>query len=170
MSLGNEQIIVGAYLTTWNSVALGLYVGEEGVPTVYQIQRSKPLRSSDRWAGTKFDSIYQGKDYVFEGLLYEYLKGIAAFDPFGTAFGQLGTLAALKYTLAKPLTLTAVAGTPAATAGAPNTLTASKAILADEHQGKLQYGPDVRTVPLKMDLLPYDTNPPNGAYGHFTQT
>lgn len=167
MPAGGESIIVGQYTVTWNSVAMGIMVGEEGLPTIYQFQRSKPINKTDKYGATKIDSVYLGKDYVAEYLCQEYKTGtIAAYDPYGSSFGLLGTIGRLKYNLAQALVLTVVAGTPAA--GSPNTLTANKAILADDHQGKLVYGPEVRTVPIKQDLLLYDTG--SGVYGAFTQT
>lgn len=154
MPVGGETLIVGQYTVTWNAISMGLFEGEAGVPSIVQAPRSKAVNSTDKYGKTKIDSVHLGVDYTFEAVLMEYTKGLAAFWPFGT-FGYLGTIGTLKYLLAKPLVLTVVAGTPAATASAPNSLTATKAILSDDHQGKLTYGTDVRTVPLKMDLLPF---------------
>jgi hypothetical protein len=59
----------------------------------------------------------------------------------------------LKYAFAKPLVLTVVAnGTTAV--GNPNTLTAPKALISEDVDAKLYYGPMVRVVPVKMDLYP----------------
>lgn len=153
MPAGGEAIIDGQYTVTWNGLAMGIMEGEEGVPTIEQILLSTPVNRTDKYGKTKIDSIHMGKDYTCAFLCMEYTKAIGCFDPFGAAFGQLGQIGALKYALSEPLVLTVVAGTPAV--GSPNTVTAGKAIIADEHRGKLKFGPAIRTVPILLDLLPY---------------
>src|SRR5687767_5181540 len=106
MSIGGEQLIVGPYTATWNSVALGLIQGEGGLPTLTSIGKSKPVNSSNRWGNTKIDSVHLGREVMMDMILLEYLKGVAALWPFGT-WGSLGTIGVLKYALAQPLVLTA---------------------------------------------------------------
>jgi hypothetical protein len=154
MSVGGEVLIVGPYTATWNGVALGLFQGEGGLPTITSVGKAKGIASTNLYGLTTIDSIHLGRDMFFDAILMEYLKGVAALWPFDDWMGLGLPVGTLKRALSQPLVLTAVAGTPAA--ASPATLTMSKAILADDHQGKIIYGPEVRTVPLRMQLFPYD--------------
>lgn len=165
MPAGGEVLIVGGYTVTWNGLSLGLIQGEEGVPMITQAPQSQPVNRTLRYGRSKIDSVHLGVDYTIEMILMEYLKGIAALTPWAT-WGLMGTPGMLKYNFAAALVLTVIAGTPAV--GSPNTLTANRSVLSDDHQAKLAYGPQVRTIPLKMDLLPYDTTG-GGVFGSFTQ-
>ena len=167
MPVGGEILIVGEYAVTYDGTAVGLVQFEEGAPAITQIARSRAIKGTTKYGETKIDSIHLGFDYTLEMVLMEYTKALAAFT-MGYTFGRQGLIGALKYGLAKAVVLTATTGTPAQVAGAPSTLTASKAVLADDHQGKLFYGPQVRTVPLKLDLLPYDLG--SSVVGNFSMT
>jgi len=167
MPVGGESLIVGGYTITFDSLALGIFQGEEGYPAVRQRPKSKPIANTDRYAKTKIDSITHGVDYVFKGILEEYTKALAAgvLWPFAT-FGKQGQVGLLKFLSAKVLILTAIAGTTAA--ASPATLTANKAVYADDHEPELIYAPDLRVVPIMLDLLPYDTGA--GVVGSFVMT
>lgn len=160
-----ELLIAGQYVVNYNGVYAGVMEGEEGMPTILQRGKSKPVDKTDKYGATKIDSVHLGVDYQSEFTCMEYPLGIPIFWPFA-ALGLIGPIGQFKTAFARPLILTVVAGTPAA--GSPNTLTAQRAVLADDFEGKLQYGPMVRTVPVRLDLLPYDTT---GAkvFGAFTQ-
>ena len=153
MAVGGELFVAGQYTVTWNSLALGLHEGEGGVPTITWQDHSDPIAKTDRYGRAKIDGIRMGVDYQYECILMEYSKALALLAGYFGTLGLQGLVGILKYSLAKPLVLTAIAGTTAS--AAPATLTATNAVLADEHQGKLLYGPQLRTCPLKMDLLPY---------------
>ncbi len=165
MPVGSEGIICGQYTVTYNGSSVGIFQGEAGYPSILYMPQSKPINRTDKYGFTKIDGIRMGEDYQFEGVLLEYLKGIVALHPYGT-FGLQGVRGTLKWSLAKILVLTAIAGTTAA--ASPATLTANKAIVADGFQSKLLYGPTERVVPIKLDLLPYDTG--GGVEGNFVQT
>lgn len=167
MAVGGEVLISGPYAATWNGVALGLTEGEGGLPTLTTMAKSKPVNSSNLYGATKIESVHLGADMTLEMILLEYLKGIAALWPFGT-WGALGAVGTFKSALAKPLVLTAVAGTPAS--ASPATWTASMAVISDDHQGKIRYGPEVRTVPLKFDLYPYARAGNAANLGFFVET
>lgn len=152
MPVGSESILVGSYTVTWNSVSLGIFVGEDGYPTIAQKALSRPVGPTSRYGRAKIDSIHLGFDYQWSAILMEAGKGMAALT-MGYTFGEQGLTGALKYSLAQALVMTAVAGLTAS--ASPATLTANKAILADDHQGKLVYGPTVRELALMLDLLPY---------------
>lgn len=161
-----ELMVAGQYVVTWNGLSAGIMEGEASVPTIAQAPKSKPVNSTDKYGGTKIESSHLGVDYQAEFVCLEYPLGIPIFWPFG-AFGLLGVIGTFKSLLAKPLVLTVVAGTPAV--GSPNTITAARSIIADDFQGKLMFGPMVRTVPIRLDLLPYDTTG-GKVFGSFTQT
>lgn len=152
MAVGGEQLICGLYTATWNSVALGIHLGDEGLPAIGTRPIADPVDNTDRYGKVKIDAVHMGHLYWYEAVMLEYPKAIGVYSPFG-AFGTIGTIGLLKYSAAKPLVLTVVAdGTTAV--GNPNTLTAPKAMFADDFQGKLFFGPKLRTVPIKMDLYP----------------
>lgn len=170
MPIGGEVLLVGEYTVTWNSVALGLFQGEDGYPTLVPMPRSKPINRTSKYGFTKIDSIHLGTDYTLEMVCMEAskaysLSALSPLWPFGL-LGALGIIGLLKYGLALPLVLTAVAGTSAA--AAPATMTSAKAVLADDFQSKIVFGPDLRIVPLKFDLLLASQAGP--ITGHFSAT
>ena len=166
MAVNSEVLVAGYYTVTWNALAMGLFEGEAGVPTIMWMDHSDPINKTDRYGRAKIDGIRMGADYQFEGVLMEWPKALALLAGYTAAFGGQGIPGTLKSGLAKVLVLTAVAGTSASTL--PATLTATNAVLADEHQGKIFFGPQLRTCPIKMDLLPYITS--GSIVGNFTMT
>jgi hypothetical protein len=156
MSVGGETLISGPYTATYDGVALGLFQGEGGLPTLTSVGKAKGIASTNLYGLSTIDSIHLGRDMFFDAILMEYkATNIRVLWPFGNDWLSLGTpVGTLKRALAKALVLTAVAGTPAA--ATPATLTMSKAILADDHQGKIIYGPELRTIPLRLQLYAYD--------------
>jgi hypothetical protein len=151
--IGGESEIAGGYTVTWNSVALGIFQGEQDVPSIIRVPKSRPVNSTDRYGQSKIDSVHLGHDFMFEGVLMEYPKALPLLQMIETVWGRLGTIGALKFSAAQPLVLTAIAGTTASTA--PATVTASKAVWSDDHPTRLFYGPQLRVVPVRLDLLPY---------------
>mgnify|MGYP000857433249 FL=1 len=138
---------------TWNSVALGIMQGDAGLPTIEQSNKAEPIANTDSYAKSTIDAIYQGADWFASMTCMEYKAGsIAAWWPYST-LGRMGTIGRLLYDISLPLVLTAVAGTPAASS--PATLTATRSILAPGFGTRLVFGPTVRTVPLRFQLLPY---------------
>jgi len=151
--IGGETLICGQYTVTWNSNALGVMLGDSGLPTIENSNKGEPVANTDAYGKTTIDAIYQGGDYFASMTCLEYKANtIAAWWPFGS-LGVMGTIGRLYYNLSQPLVLTAVAGTPAASS--PATLTASKAILAPGFSSRLLFGPTLRNVPLRFQLLPY---------------
>jgi len=161
MSVGGEVLISGPYTATYDGASLGLFQGEGGLPTLTSVGKAKGIASTNLYGLSTIDSIHLGRDMFFDAILMEYGKGIRVLWPFGSDWLSLGMpVGTLKRALSKALVLTAVAGTPAA--ATPATLTMSKAILADDHQGKIVYGPEVRTIPLRLQLYAYDRDPGAG--------
>lgn len=165
MPAGSEVILAGAYTVTYDGTSIGIFVGEDGFPVITQKELSKPIGPTSRYGRSKADSVQLGLDFVWAAVLLEAGKGMPALTPYA-AFGVQPLVGTLKYSYAKALVMTAVAGTPAA--ATPATLTASKAILADGHEGKLMYGPDVRQLALALDLLPYILS--GSTVGNFSTT
>ena len=166
MPAGGETLIAGSYTVTWNSVSVGMMEGDQGCPTLEQNTHAEMVNNTTTYGKSQIDGVYQGADWFAAYTCEEYRTGsIAAFWPYGT-FGLMGVIARLLFGLSAPLVLTVVAGTPAV--GSPNTVTASKAILAPGFNGRLLYGPTLRKVPIRQVLFPFDTG--GGVIGWFTQT
>lgn len=127
--------------------------GDAGLPTLEHSYKAEPIANTDSYAKSTVDAIYQGADWFASMTCQEYKAGtIAAWWPFST-LGRMGVIGRLLYDLSLPLVLTAVAGTPAATS--PATLTATRSILAPGFGTRILFGPTLRTVPLRFQLLPY---------------
>jgi hypothetical protein len=166
MPVGGETLVVGPYTATWNSVALGVFEGDAGLPSLEHQAAGEDVGNTSAYGRTVIDSVYLGANWFSSFTCIEYKAGpISAFWPYHATLGRLGTIGVLLYTLSQALVLTAVAGTSAATA--PATLTASKSILLPGFTPRIMFGPKLRTVPLRMRLFPYDSA---GAIIHFSQT
>lgn len=153
MPVGGESLICGQYTLTWNSTALGMMQGDAGLPTIEQSGKSEPIGNSDSYGKSTIDGIYQGADWFASMTCMEYKAAtIAAWWPYST-LGRMGTIGRLLYDMSLPLVMTSIAGTPAATS--PATLTATRTILAPGFGTRLLFGPTLRTVPLRFQLLPY---------------
>lgn len=156
MPAGSETLIAGQYTCTYSGTAMGIMEGDSGVPTIENTNHGEPVNNTDAYGKSTIDGIYQGGDYFAQFMCMEYKAGsIAAFWPFG-ALGVMGVIARLYYDMAAALVLTAVAGTPAATS--PATLTATKSILAMGFNGRLLFGPTLRKVPIRLQLLPFTSS------------
>lgn len=166
MPAGGEVLIAGEYTVTWNSVSVGMLEGDAGLPTIEQTTKAEAVDNTSTYGKSTIDAIKQGADWFASFTCLEYKAGsIAAFWPFGTP-GLMGIISLLYFNLAAPLILTVVAGTPAV--GAPNSLTASKAILAPGFNSRLLFGPTLRKVPIRQILLPFNTG--GGVVGWYSQT
>jgi hypothetical protein len=164
--IGGEGVIAGPYTVTWNGTSVGVFLGDEDLPSIVKRDFERPIDNTDKYGRAKVDAIHLGSAMWFQGVLLEYAKGIPVADPFGTFGSALGTIGVLKYSLAKALVLTAVAGTSAATT--PATITANKTIQSADFDIKQVYGPRERVVPVKLDMYAYDVGA--GAIGFKTQT
>lgn len=156
MPVGSETLIAGAYTATFNSVALGVFEGDSGVPTLEHTMASEPVGNTSAYGKTVIDEIFQGANLFIAMTCIEYKAGpLAAFWPYHATLGRMGTIGRLLYDLSSALVLTSTAGTPAATS--PATLTASKAILAPGFTPRIVFGPTLRKVPLRFRCFPYDS-------------
>jgi hypothetical protein len=171
MPVGGEVLISGQYLVTYSGLAVGIFKGEAGLPTVMQQNFGKPVKPTDAYGDSTLDVIHGGADHFFIGTFEEWKSAVfSALYPFGT-MGQMGVIGRRYYDMASALTLTAVTGTPAQVAVAPATFSAPKAILAPGHQAQWQFGPVLREVQLKLQLLPATVPAtPNPVTGWYSQT
>jgi hypothetical protein len=148
MPAGGESIIDGQYTVTWNSSSAGIMEGDAGVPTIEQTNFAEEVNNTDKYGKTSIDAIYQGGDWFAQFTCIEAPKGLALFWPFG-AFGVMGIIGRLYYSMASSLVLTAISGVPAS-----GSITAAQAILAPGYNTKLLYGPTLRKVPIRQKLFP----------------
>lgn len=154
MPAGGEIIVAGPYTATYNSVALGIFRGEAGVPTISQQSYADVVNNTSIYGRSTIDGFHLGADWFCDMTPHEWIAGVfSAMWPWG-ALGTQGAISTSLYATAKPLVLTVVAGTPAANPGpGPQTLTAPKAILAPGSNPRYFMGPQARYVPVRMQLL-----------------
>lgn len=165
MPVGGEQMLAGAYTVTYNGTGVGIFEGDGGVPTIVATYHSEPVANTDKYGKKLITAFHLGSDWEFMGTILEWKAGSkAALFPFGT-LGIDGVIARDYYDLASALVMTAVTGTPAATAADPATLTASKAIVPPGFSTRIPFGPTLRKFPLRLALLPT-----GGSAGNFTLT
>lgn len=157
MSFGTTHgFAAGPYSVTFNSVAMGLMVGDQQSPTLEIVDRTQLITNTHRWARTVIGAVGQGAEAFANLVLMEYSATLmAVFWPWGS-LGKMSAISADRYDAAASLVLTAVAGTLAASAG-PSTRTATKAILAEDFPLRYLKGPILRETPIRMRLFPDDT-------------
>jgi len=127
------------------------------------------IGETDAWGQTVIDGIWRGGNCFLQFVSTAYKAGsLGAFWPWGgqlAGAGALGILVddsiaapnklpigTLATNHALPLVLTAAAGTPAA--ATPATLTATKALLAKNNNGRLLFNSKLRDVPVRLRLYP----------------
>lgn len=146
--------IMGPYTVTWDTMPLGIMVGEEGVPTYLHRYSTKLIDNTDAKGRQILGGTYLGPNVRARMRCIEYKAGpIAALWPFG-ANGKSGQVGRDVYDLAKILVFTAVLGTPAV--ATPASRTSNKTLLAPDFDVQLQFGPMVREVPLEFLCMLYD--------------
>jgi len=154
--------IVGAYTATYNSVALGQT--EEGYELQFE-HKNDLISKSDVFGDKLLDMIYRGTDWFFQSEFKEWKAGpIAVAFPWA-AMGVEGVIGRLGSDVAASLVLTSTTGTPAATT--PSTLTASHTILAPNSNPRAQFNSRLRTLPVRMVMLPYNNA---GTTTHYVTT
>lgn len=125
------------------------------------------INKSDVYGDALLDLIYRGCDWYFQTEFMEYKAGpLAAAHPWGSAIGVQGIIGRLGSDVATSLVLTSTVGTPAV--ATPATLTATKAILAPNSNPSAQFTSRLRTLPVRLALLPIDAG--GGVIRSFTTT
>jgi hypothetical protein len=155
-----DTLVAGAYAATYNSVGVG--ITRQGFELQQQLKQ-EVIAESDAYGEATIDWIYRGGDAFLQYLARAYKAGSTTpFWPWGggslgvmvTAASPIGQLAS---NVAVATVLSSTANTPAA--AAPASLTASKALLAPNFDGRLLYDSRLREVPTRLQLLPYTSNP-----------
>lgn len=155
MPVGSSVIASGRYTVTWNSVSLGIMEGDAGVPTIEVQTHHELINSTDAYGKSTIGAIYQGQDVYAQMTTIEWIAGVrAAFWPYASTVGEIGVIGRELTDLGAALVLTAIASTPAASVGYA-TITATEAFLAPNYNFKILFGPTLRKVPLRFQLLPY---------------
>jgi len=134
----------------------GLALGQIASGWIIEHTVSKRLITGDAEARSPQDAVFRGHNVFIEFTLMEYDAAGAsnAFSPYAGAFGSQGTVGSLDdaSNLVQILVLTAIGNTTATTA--PATLTAAKAILAEGFPVRMLFAPDLREIPIRMQLFP----------------
>lgn len=148
------SFIAGGYTVTLGGSTVGQI--QDGI-MLEQTLNGEPVRG-DTFGDTIQDFVFRGGDVFMNMVLLEYdaTSAKTAFWPWSTTWGRItsGIVGKLGTAMAAALVLTAVAGTSAATA--PATLTANKAILAPGFPVQMLFAPRLRSIPIRLQLLPYN--------------
>lgn len=160
MALGTFS--VGSYEMTYTPPvgAPGAEVAQnpglvEGVRRLRRRYHGETMQA-DQFGKTVIESIYQGFDVFALMTFKEWTDAVKnIIFPFATTGeGDLGVIGRLGSDIAGSMILTATANTPAATNG-PSTITASKALIAEENDLEYLLGNEARDVPVLFRLFPY---------------
>ena len=145
--------IGGAYTSTYNSLALG--ITDAGFKLQFEPKQGQGMiEKSDVFGEMMLDWFLRGCNYFIQCEFMEWKSGpLAAAHPMG-AIGTQGIIARLASDLASAMVMTSTAGTPAV--ATPATLTGPKAILAPGSNPESDFDSRLRTLPVRMALLPYD--------------
>jgi hypothetical protein len=141
----------GAMTASYN----GMSVGQIKDLVIEHVPR-KRLITGDAQGSSPQDAVYQGMECFIEFTLVEWdgTAAQAAFWPYSGTYGTQGQVGRTDdgSSIAKALLLEDIAGTTAE--NDPDTLTASKAILAEGFPVETLFAPDLREVPLRFRLYP----------------
>jgi hypothetical protein len=159
-------LVAGRYTITYAATAIGVLESNGSTdPAIEMIPLAEPVNGTDLAGDADLDVLGRGSNAFLQVICKEYKAGsIAAAWPFGTWGRMVTTGVYWGANYAGAIVLTAVAGTTAATA--PATITATYSVLAPNNPIRLLYGPTLRKIPIRWQLLPYTS----GNDVHFTQT
>lgn len=144
------MFVAGPYTATYNDSAVG--ITENGFE-LDQTYFSEPI-TGDNMGSAHQDDVYRSGNNFISWTAQEWNAAAMtiAYWPWAN-FGISGQVGRLATSVAKTLLLTVTAGTNAAVAG-PNTLTASRSILAPDFNVKHIFSTRHRKVPLRHKLYP----------------
>lgn len=157
MPIGSAAFAAGPYTVTWNSIAMGLLRGDNQMIRI--ARKHQRIENTNKYAQSLIGAVYLGRDARFSATLMEWKAALSGwltllFPESAGSPGQIGTLGTDSYDGAQALVLTATAGSLAASNG-PATLTANKAVMAENFPVDLAFNPQLREIPLALDLMPY---------------
>lgn len=170
----SAEFIAGAYTATYNAKALGQ--SADGIRFSHQF--FKRLITGDLGGDTPQDAIYRGREQMGSFRLIEAAKTAIPdlVDPYASTVGTPWTLGQIglldvrgagggsPVARCKPIVLTAVTGTSAAT-DMQATITFALAILAENFPVEWLLAPDLREVPIRVRMYP---NMSTGLFGSNT--
>jgi len=162
--------VAGGYKATWApgtqtgaAAAAGTSLGQTAQGYRLSHQFFKRIITGDGMAQSPQDAVYQGAEMHLQFNLIEY--SFAAVRtlmwPYGAyaatiAMGVVGRLD-VQQNLTGAVVLTAVAGTTAAAALAPATLTLPICMLSEGFPVELLMAPDLKEVPIRLRVYPNTT-------------
>lgn len=170
--------VAGPYNATFNAVSLGAATGTGTTSlttdgyTITQDMKAELVQQTDQYGDSIIDGIYRGGNCFVDAESKTFIQGSTTpFWPQGGTLAAgggtplLGTMLNVAVpmgtqlsTLAAALVLAAVTNTPArGTSPSVNTLTANSAVLPPDSNLKLLFTSKLRTVPIRLMLLPYAT-------------
>ncbi len=158
-SFNTHAFAAGPYNAVYGGVTpgLGVMVGAQQAPSLEITPHGQAITNTHVYGRTTIGVIGQGAEAFFNGILMEYTaNSLAALWPFGGTNITNGTIPPLGvdwYGVSATLILTAQAATLAATNG-PVTVTCAKAYIAPEFMVKYMFGPELREMPVRMQLFP----------------
>lgn len=131
--------------------------------TVSWQNHKQVLAQTDAYGRSPIEAFYQGTSVFVSGIAKEWLANvIKSINPIngwagtGAATFSMGTISVQDTDTAGILVLTATTGTPAATS--PATLTATYAILQEDFDVSLLFGPEQREMPFRFRIYPYSSS------------
>lgn len=126
-----------------------------------RMRSSAQMVKADRYGDSEIDGIYRGANLSLMMTFKEWTSIIREvlwpYTATAGDMGQVGISGRLLTDLAGQLVLTALTGTPAATAG-PATITFPKAILAPENDVEIIFGNEKRDIPVVFKIFPSDVS------------
>jgi hypothetical protein len=129
----------------------------EGVRMLNRTALAQMIQS-DLYGKSDIEGVYQGAQMALAMTLKEWgLNQRAALWPYGPSdFGQMGIVGRLLTAMTGHITLTAVAGTPAASAGGGlHVIDLPFCILAPDTEVGILLGNEQRDIPVVFKVFPY---------------
>jgi hypothetical protein len=157
--------VAGRYSATYQPPGESAYsigIMEEGYQLQYRALASV-INKSDAYGMTPIEAFHQGFEVFIAGSAREWIAGVhKMLNPIngwtGGAGGIFsnGTIGVAHTDRAGTLVLTATAGTPAA--ASPASLTAAYAMLAENFDVSMLFGPAERLMPWRLRIWPYSSS------------
>lgn len=156
------SFIAGRYNATYGTGNPSIGQVKDGF-TIEMVARKQVIRG-DNYLGAQ-DAIYQGMEVFIEFVLMEYTEATTKtlIWPYNATFGDGSGVGELESTqwggtnAATTLVLQDITGLPSA--DTPNSLTAARAILAEDYPIEFLLAPALREIPVRMRLYPTGTGP-----------